>query len=318
MARVKESSLPESRGRALRVQDLQGSKGRRRREEIIRLLLLGSAVISIVISALIVLSLTGKAITFLTTIDLGQLWTSGWVPRSRMFDIKTIVVGTLLVSRIAMLVAAPLGLGAAVFLSEYANPRLRRIVKPVLEILAGIPSVVLGFFALVFIGPHIVSSVCSGTLFFSIASAGLAVGILVTPLVASVAEDAMRVVPGHLREAAYGLGASRRTTTLNVVVPAAVSGIVASLILGLSRALGETMIVAIAAGASGQSLFTLNVCEPGQTMTAAMAALAIGGDQVAQAGAFESLFFVGLLLFVMTFALNVVSERFVKRVRERY
>jgi phosphate transport system permease protein len=148
------------------------------------------------------------------------------------------------------------------------------------------------------------------------AAAGVGVGILITPLIASVAEDAMHAVPLSLREASYGLGARKRSTSLRVVVPAAVSGIVASLILGLSRAIGETMIVAIVAGAVGGSLFTINPCYPGQTMTAAMTALATGSDQVrGDALAFPSLFFVGLVLFVMTLTLNLISERFVRRYR---
>jgi phosphate transport system permease protein len=151
------------------------------------------------------------------------------------------------------------------------------------------------------------------------ASAGIAVGILVTPLVSSVAEDALHAVPDYLREASYGLGAQRRTTSLRVVIPAAVSGIVAALLLGISRAIGETMIVAIAAGATGGSLFSVNPLAPGQTMTAAMTSLAIGSDQVRGAAlTFESLFFVGLLLFLMTLTLNLASEAFVRRVRRQY
>jgi phosphate transport system permease protein len=251
-------------------------------------------------------------------IDLGRLSSDGWFPRAGVYDLKTIIAGTLLVTGVAMVVATPLGLGAAIYLSEYARPRMRRVLKPVIEVLAGIPSVVLGFFALTWISPQVVGRLCPDPAIFNLAAAGIGVGILVTPLIASVAEDAMRSVPMAFREASYGLGAGRRDNTLRVVLPAAVSGVVASLILGASRAIGETMVVAIAAGATGGSLFVLNVCGPGQTMTAAMTALAIGSDQVGQAGAFESLFFVGLVLFVMTFALNLVSERFVQRVRTRY
>jgi phosphate transport system permease protein len=151
------------------------------------------------------------------------------------------------------------------------------------------------------------------------AAAGVAVGILIMPLIASVAEDAMHAVPGYLREASYGLGARKRTTSLKVVVPAAISGIVAAVIVGISRAIGETMIVAIAAGATGGSLFELNPFRPGQTMTAAMTSLAIGSDSVRGAAlTFESLFFVGFLLFALTLGLNLVSDSFVRRVRERY
>jgi phosphate transport system permease protein len=196
---------------------------------------------------------------------------------------------------------------------------VRKVVKPVLEILAGIPSVVLGYFALTWLSPNLMKPLCTQDAAFNLGSAGIAVGILITPLIASVAEDSMRAVPSVLREASYGMGARRMTTTLRVVFPAAISGIVAASILGLSRAIGETMVVAVAAGATGGSEFTLAACGPGQTMTAAMTSLAIGSDQVrGSEGTFESLFFVGLLLFFMTLVLNLLSERFVRRVRERY
>ncbi len=195
---------------------------------------------------------------------------------------------------------------------------MRRLLKPILEILAGIPSVVLGYFALTWISPNLVLPLFESQV-FNMLAAGIGVGILVTPLVASVSEDAMRAVPQSLREASYGLGARKSATVRKVVLPAAVSGIVASLILGVSRAIGETMVVAMAAGATGGGLLTQNPLDPGITMTAAMASLAIGSDQVAGVGnAFQSLFFVGLLLFVMTLILNVISERFVRRVREKY
>jgi phosphate transport system permease protein len=282
-------------------------------------LLLAAAAASIVISALIVFSLVGKAVAWIASVDLGALWSDGWFPRRGAFDLKTIVAGTMVISLIAMLVATPLGLGTAMFLSEYAKPRTRRILKPILEILASIPSVVLGVFALIWISPEIVSKIWSDAGVFNFAAAGLAVGVLVTPLVASISEDALRAVPMALREASYGLGARKRTTVLNVVFPAAISGIVASLIIGISRAIGETMVVAIAAGATGGSAFTVDPSQPGQTMTGAMTALAIGSDQVRGAdNAFDSLFFVGLLLFLMTLGLNVLSERFVRRVRQKY
>jgi phosphate transport system permease protein len=271
------------------------------------------------ISALIVISLLGRAVDFLRAVDLGSLWSFGWFPRRGLFDVRTILVGTLLVSGIAMVVAAPVGLGAAIYLSEYATPRARRYLKPIIEVLAGIPSVVMGYFALTFISPQLVQRISQGADIFNIAAAGVGVGILVIPLVASVAEDAMFAVPAALREASYGLGARRMTTAVRVVVPAAVSGIVAAVILGISRAMGETMVVAIAAGATGGSPFTIDIFGPGQTMTGAMASLATGSDQVRGAtGAYPSLFFVGTLLFLMTFALNVASERFVRRVRRRY
>ena len=298
---------------------LRGDARRQRKERLVGWLFRGAAIVSVLIGAAIVLSLAGRAFAFLTSVDLGTLWSSGWFPRRGLYDIRTLVVGTLVIAGIGMLVAAPLGLGAAIYLSEYARPRLRRLLKPILEILAGIPSVVIGFFALTFISPQVVQRIFSGASFFNMMSAGIGVGVLVTPLVASIAEDSLRSVPGALREASYGLGARRRSTTTKVVVPAAVSGIVASLIVGVSRAIGETMVVAIAAGASGGSMLTFDPTQPGQSMTAAMTALAIGSDQVKGAdNAFESLFFIGLLLFALTLVLNVVSERFVRKVRQRY
>jgi phosphate transport system permease protein len=303
----------------LTVADLQGSAGRRRKEAAIRRALFGAAGLAIVINVLIVVSLVDGTIDFLSTVDLASLWTEGWFPRRGLFDVRTVLVGTLLVSAVAMLVAAPLGLGAAMYLSEYATPRARRLLKPILEVLAGIPSVVMGFFALTWISPNIVQRLFDGATAFNMAAAGIGVGILITPLVASVAEDAMFAVPGDLREASYGLGARKRHTTLRIVSPAAVSGIVAALILGLSRAIGETLVVTIAAGGTGGSLLSVNVTEAGQTMTAAMTALATGSDQVKGASdAFPSLFFLGALLFFITLSLNVVSERFVRRIRRRY
>jgi len=225
----------------------------------------------------------------------------------------------MIIAAVAMAVATPLGLGAAMYLAEYASPRARRVLKPIIEMLASIPSVVLGYFALTVINPELVQRLFSGAGTFNLLGAGLAVGILTVPLVATVAEDAMYAVPNALREAAYGIGARRRTVTTRVVVPAAVSGIVASLILGFSRAVGETMIVAVAAGATGGALRTFNPLDRGQTMTGAISSLAIGSDQVQGSGfAFASLYFVGLLLFAITFVLNVLSERFVRRVRKSY
>ena len=306
---------------ALVATDLRISATRRRKEAAVRYALLMAATLSVVITILIVVSLVGEALSFVTSEDF--TWSSlteiGWFPRRGFFDIGTLIVGSLIVTAIAMLVAWPLGVGAAIYLSEYAKPRVRRVLKPVLEILAGIPSVVLGFFALTVISPDLVQAIFTDSPQFNLLAAGLGVGILTIPLVASISEDALRSVPNALREASEGLGARKMTTTVQVVIPAAVSGLMAALIVGVSRAIGETMVVAIAAGASGGSLFTTDPLAPGQTMTAAMASLATGTDQVRGAsGAFQSLFFVGLVLFVITLLLNILSERFVRRVRQRY
>jgi phosphate transport system permease protein len=306
--------------RAVTLEALRGDARRHRRELVMRGLFFSAAGLSVAITIAIILSLAGGAIDFLTKVDPTTLWSAGWFPRRNMFDIKTIAAGTLIVSLIAIVVAAPLGLGAALYLSEYAKPRARRFLKPILETLASVPSVVMGFFALRIISPDIVQKLFGSDVpLFNLMSAGLAVGLLVTPLVASVAEDSMHAVPMALREASFGLGARRRATSLRVVAPAAISGITAALILGISRAIGETMIVAIVAGGTGGSLFNLDPLRGGQTMTAAITALATGSDQVRGSGpAYPSLFFVGLLLFVVTLSLNIMSERFVRRVRKRY
>ena len=296
---------------------LTGSAARRRREAIVRAIMLSAALATIMISAFIIWTVLVQAVDFLAQIHLEQLVGIGWFPRRGMFDIATLVLGTLIVTAIAMIVAAPVGLASAIYLSEYATPRVRRTVKPILEVLAGIPSVVLGFFALTVITPGLLKPLFSGVNTFNLAAAGIGVGILSVPLVASVAEDAMRAVPRNLREASYGLGARRITTSLKVVFPAAISGIVAALILATSRAIGETMVVAVAAGAPQAR--TINPLDPGGTMTSAMVTLATGSDQVTgNSAAFQSLFFVGLLLFLVTLVLNVLGDAFVRRARQRY
>ena len=300
-------------------QALRGSAARRRRESTVRAVLLVAALSSILISGFIVYTVAIEAAKFLTSVDLSDLVAIGWFPRRGLFDISTLLLGTLMVTGIAMLLATPVGLASAIYLSEYATPRVRHIVKPVIEILARIPSIVLGFFALTFINPRIVQGIFPEAQAFTILAAGIAVGILSIPLVATVAEDAMRAVPRSLREASYGLGARRLTTSMRVVFPAAISGIVAALILAASRAIGETMVVALAAGATGGGVRSFDPVAPGQTMTAAMAAIATGSDQVKGAdNTFQSLFFVGALLFVITLVLNIVGETFVRRTRQRY
>jgi len=298
---------------------LRGTPSRRRNEATIRAVLLVASILSVLISAGIVLSLIFEAVQFVGRIELSQLFDEGWFPRRGMYSIPTVLVGSLLVTAIAIALAAPVGLASAIYLSEFARPRTRKIVKPILEILAGIPSVVLGFFALTLVNPVIVRGLFEGAKASTILAAGIGVGILTIPLVASVSEDAMRAVPQSLREASYGLGARRVTTSLRVVVPAAISGIVAALILAVSRAIGETMVVALAAGATAGSLFTLDVLGPGQTLTGAMASLAAGSDNVTgDSSAFLSLFFLGFLLFVITLGLNLLGDVFVRRTRQRY
>ena len=300
-------------------EQLSGTSRRQRRETVIKTALRASAALSILISILIVFSLVREAWTFISQMEWASLVEDGWFPRRGFYDVRTLLVGSLIVTAIALVVAAPLGLGAAIFLAEYAPPRVRRVLKPVLEVLAGIPSVVIGFFALTWISPEIVQRMNDRAPQSNLLAAGIGVGILTVPLIASISEDAMRSVPSALREAAYGMGARKITTTVRVVIPAAVSGLVAAFIVAVSRAIGETMVVFLAAGATGGSLYTSDPFEPGQTMTAAMAAQAAGTDAVRGAAlTFQSLFFVGLVLFVITLTLNVVADRFVRRVRQRY
>ena len=313
---------------------LAGSRRRRLRELGVRAVVTGAAMTSILITVAIVLSLVFRAGQFLfglsdpgqadlaesrQPIGFGNLWSDQWAPRFFDFDVKTLLVGSLVVTLVAMAVATPLGLGAAVYLSEYAGPRLRKVLKPILEVLAGIPSVVIGFFALRWISPNVVQRLFSSADGQTLLAAGLGVGLLTIPLVASISEDAMRSVPDSLRRASAGLGARKKTTTLSVVLPAAVSGLVAALIVATSRAIGETMVVFLAAGASGNSAqFTINPLERGSTMTAAMASQASGTDGTISELGFNSLFFVGFVLFVITLVLNLVADRFVRRVRQSY
>jgi phosphate transport system permease protein len=301
--------------------DLSGDARRHRKERIMGGVFSAAAGASLLVSAMIVFALFKNGWEFITDVDWSHVFSDAWNPRADGYSLTTLLVGSLIVTGVAMVVAVPLGLGAAVYLSEYASPRLRAALKPILEVLAGIPSVVLGFFALTWIAPNVV-----GRLFGeeagrggSMLAAGIGVGILTIPLVASVSEDAMRAVPLALREASAGLGARRMTTTVRVVLPAAISGIVAALILAVSRAIGETMVVFIAGGAADTATFQVDPREGSLTMTAAMASLATGTDQVRGAGlAIPSLYFVGIVLFCTTLVLNVIADRFVRRVRQAY
>lgn len=308
----------------LAVADLSGDPRRRAHDRRMQRLLGSSAFITIVVSALILFVLASGSIDFLQSIgwDFGVLRDSskapGWFPRRERFDLITIVMGSVLMGSIAMLVAVPLGLGTAVYLSEFAPTRVRKILKPIVEVLAGIPSVIVGYFALKFIAPNIVDPIFSPDQSRNMVVAGLAIGVLVIPIMASISEDALRAVPSSLREASYGIGARKSTTTIRIVLPAAVSGIVAAFIIAISRAIGETMVAAMAGGRDGSGPRVLDPLEPGLTMTAAMTNAAGGTDQVNSGAPFQVLFFVGLLLFMMTMGLNVIGDRFVQRVRQQY
>ncbi len=301
----------------LRLEDLAGSPTRNRTERLVHLALTGAAATSVLISVAIVAVLFRDAMGFVTSIRLGDLGDEIWNPRLGRFGVMSPILGTLWVTLVAVLVAGPIGLGAAIYLSEYAKPRVRRSVKPVVEVLASIPSVVVGYFAIRFIAPELVQRIFPGAPAKNLLVAGIAVGLLTIPLMTSVAEDALRAVPLNLREASYGLGAKKVTTVIRVVVPAAVSGLVAGLILSISRAIGETMVVFLAAG--GVPTRPTSPLDGGTTVTAAMAAVATGTDNVAGASnTFQSAFFLGLILFAFTLTLNLVADRFVRRVRQKY
>ena len=239
-----------------------------------------------------------------------------WQPAILEFGIWPLVTATMMTSAIAMLVALPLGLATAIYLSEYASHRARSILKPILEVLAGIPTVVYGYFALTFMTPLLRLILGRDTVqIFNTASAGIVVGILIIPLVSSMSEDALHAVPDALRQAAYGLGATKLETSLKVVLPAAFSGIAAAFVVAVSRAIGETMIVAIAAGAGPK--FTFNPFESAETMTGHIVRIS-GGDLSYDSIDYNSIFAIGLLLFFMTLTLNIVSRRVVARYREVY
>jgi phosphate transport system permease protein len=312
---VSDLSLQSS----LQLSDLRGNPRRVRKDRLVRTVLTLAAAVSLLISAGIVWSLAREAWTFMVEIEWSKvLLAEGWFPRQGVYDLRTLLLGSFWVTVIAMVVAVPIGLGTAIYLSEYARPGVRRVLKPVLEVLAGIPSVVLGFFAVSVIAPSVVQRFTDAGL-FSLMSAGIAVGILSIPLVASVSEDALRSVPAALREASYGMGAKKITTVTRVVLPAAISGLVAAIILAVSRAIGETMVVYIAGGAAGNQAFEVDPLEPGLTLTAAMATQAQGTDQVVgEALTFQSLYFVGAVLFVLTLLLNLIADRVVNRFRQAY
>jgi len=288
-------------------------------ERIAMLGLRGAALLSIAITVGIVIALLGPALEFFREVPvLDFLSGTRWAPRfsNPTYGVLPLVTGTAWTTAIALLLAIPFGLGAAVYLSEYAPTRVRKVLKPVLELLAGVPSVVYGYFALTFIAPDVLKGLLGiqvGT--FSVLAAGIALGIMIIPTVASLSEDAMNAVPMALRQGSYALGANKMRTTLRVVFPAAVSGIASSVVLGLSRAVGETMIVALAAGT--QARMVTGPTQVGQTMTGFIAQTATG-ESTPGTIAFDSLYAVGLLLFVLTLIANIISIRLVRRFREAY
>jgi phosphate transport system permease protein len=259
---------------------------------------------------------TGDALEIAHEVSLIEFVTSTkWVPQIGKFGIWPLLLSTLLISLIALLVAIPFGLGAAIYLSEYAPRGVRNVLKPALEVLAGIPTVVFGFFALTFVTPGLQAIFGNSVEFSNMLSAGLVVGILIIPLVSSLSEDALSAVPTSLREASYGLGATKLETTVKVILPAAISGVLAACILAMSRAVGETMIVAIAAG-SGPN-FTFNIFKGAETMTGHIARIS-GGDLSYNSIDYNSIFAIGFVLFLMTLMLNLLSGIVSRRLREAY
>jgi phosphate transport system permease protein len=298
----------------------QTLSGRRRRgEDVIKALLFAAAILSVLTTTGIVVSLVEGTVEFFAEVGIGDyLFGTEWSPlfSDPQFGVVPLITGTLLITGIAMLVAAPLGLGAAIYLAEYATPRVRKSVKPVLELLAGVPTIVFGYFALVFFTPEVIKPIFGdGVAGFNALSAGIIMGFMIVPTVASISEDAMSAVPAALREGAFGLGATKLQVSMRVVFPAALSGVVASIVLGASRAIGETMIVLIAAGQ--QPNLTGDPRQSVETMTTFIAATAKGDVPVGSIG-YKTIFAVGTTLFVMTLVLNAISIRFVRKYRQVY
>ena len=289
-------------------------------ERAVMVVLKGAAMLSVLVTIGIVVSLLLPALSFFREVSVGEfLFGTRWAPRfpgQESYGVVPLLTGTAWTTVIALLIAVPFGLGAAIYLAEYAAPRVRKVLKPVLEVLAGVPSVVYGFFALTFVAPFVLEDLLGvdiGT--FSVLAAGLVLGIMIIPTVASLSEDAMSAVPSSLRQGSLALGANKMRTTLRVVFPAAVSGIAASIVLALSRAVGETMIVALAAGT--QARVVTGATQPGQTMTGFIAQTATG-ESTPGTLSYNTLFAVGLLLFVLTFVINMISIRLVRKFREAY
>ncbi len=288
-------------------------------ERLVEAFLFLAAALGVVTTVGIVLVLAVETLQFFQLVSpleyfLGTVWSASILPFR--FGVLPLVVGTLLVAVIALVVAIPLGLLAAVYLAEYASLRTRNVVKPILETLAGIPTIVLGFFAINFITPNLLKPLFGASIgVFNALSGGIVVGLLVTPLIASLSEDAMRAVPRGLREGAFAMGATKFEMIRRVVFPAALSGVMASIILAMSRAIGETMAVVLAVGTNPQ--LTLDPRESIQTMTAFIVQISLG-DTAQDSIQFKSLFAVAATLFAMTFGLNAISNRIVQRFRNAY
>lgn len=286
-------------------------------EFIVEKILMLFAAVSVLTTAIIVFILFEETIVFFSEVPLWDFFTgTQWTPtlQPRSFGIIPLVVGTLMIALGSSIIALPLGLGSAIYLSEYAHKKVRKVVKPILEILAGIPSIVYGFFALTFITP-ILQTILPETQVFNALSASIAVGIMTLPMVASMSEDAMMAVPDSIRQGAYALGSTRFEVAVKVTIPAAMSSIGAAFVLAISRAIGETMIVAIAAGQS--PVLTLNPLNSIQTMTGFMVNISMGDIQQGTIE-FKTLFAVGTVLFFMTLIMNLIARAIIKKNREVY
>lgn len=306
--------------------DLYQRADRNIRESAIGYALLFCAFISVLTTLAIVYVLASETVNFFGKASIGEFlfgktlengqYSCSWTPQfaDKSFCVWPTVNGTFIVAILAMLVATPLGLATAIYLTEYASPKLSKILRPAIELLAGVPTVVYGYFALTFVTP-ILSKFVPGLNGFNALSAGLVMGVMIIPTIASVSTDAMVAVPRALREAAYGLGSTKKEVATNVVLPAALSGICAAIILGISRAVGETMIVAIAAGQ--RPVLTLDPRQTVGTMTAYIAQVAKGDARVGSVE-YQALFAVGMTLFLMTLALNIISKQISKRFQETY
>ena len=296
-----------------------GVARRRIGEDIIKGLLFLAALLSILTTAGIVLSLLRETISFFGEVPIADfLFGTEWSPlfADPSFGVLPLISGTLLATGIAMLVAVPLGLGAAIYLAEYASPRVRKTLKPILELLAGIPTIVFGYFALTFFTPNVLRDLLSlDVQIFNALSAGIIMGFMIIPTIASLSEDAMSAVPEALREGAFGMGATKLQVATRIVFPAALSGIVAAIVLGISRAIGETMIVLVAAGQVPN--LTADPRQSVETMTTFIAASAKGDLSTGSIG-YQTIFAVGMALFLMTLVMNAISIRFVRRYRQVY
>jgi phosphate transport system permease protein len=318
-ARVTAETVGTVGQRAARVIDL--NKRPRVGESIIQTVLFICGVVSIFTTIGIVYVLAQESLLFFNDpeVSLWEFFTKTvWQPAIGEFGIIPLIYATLFTSFIAMLVAVPLGLGAAIYLSEYASERVRSILKPTLELLAGVPTVVYGYFALTFVTPILRNIFGRETVdIYNTLSAGLVVGVLILPLIATLSEDALSSVPNSLRQAAFGLGATKLETSVRIVLPAGLSGVIAAAIVGMSRAVGETMVVALAAGASPNFYWPPNAFKPAETMTGHIARIS-SGDLSYGTIDYKSLFAIGLVLFFITLVLNILSRYVVRRFREVY